>query len=720
MKPNTQMITIALAGNPNSGKTTMFNLLTGARQKIGNYPGVTVERREGMTGFRGCTINFVDLPGIYSLSAYSPEEIVARRYLTQERPHATVVVVDSTALERSLYFIIQLLELGLKVIIALNMIDEANNNGIKINIEMLQKLLNIRIVPTIARTGTGKTELLEAVIDAAKEPIKNELKVDYGKELEYKITCMQRLIVDKNFLELHYSSRLIAIRYLEKDPELLIQGLLADKDLHQQLLDEAEETSRITQHRYAYTPEAIIADKRYGYIAEILNKNIIRQNYINQTSRDLTAIADRILTTPFTGSLFLIFILYATFWFSIHMSEAPMGWIQQLFDWLKELTRSTIPSGILQDLLINGVLDGIGAVLSFVPIISFMFIAVALLEDSGYMARMSYMLDRVFRFFGLHGNSIISLIVSGGMGAGCAVAGVMATRTLRSNKEKIATIVTAPIMSCGAKLPVFTILCSAFFPLHITEALFTITLLSWAAVFLIARLLRSTLLRGDATPFLMELPPYRLPTLRCLLLHAWERVWLYIKKAGTVILAVAVILWTAMTYPGLPEDSRKLIDQQQTEIENNPSLLPAERERQLHILYNHEAELKLENSYAGRIGKTLEPVSKLSGFDWRINIALVGGLAAKEVIVSTLATALDMGSIDPDDGEALSEKLRKDNIISLPTALALIIFTMLYAPCFVTVVVIGREAGIHWALFALIFNTLIAFTLSTIIYQLTS
>ena len=330
------------------------------------------------------------------------------------------------------------------------------------------------------------------------------------------------------------------------------------------------------------------------------------------------------------------------------------------------------------------------------------------------------MLDRVFRFFGLHGNSIIALIISGGIGAGCAVPGVMATRTLRSNKEKIATIVTAPIMSCGAKLPVFTILCSAFFPLHVTEALFLITLLSWAAVFLIARLLRSTLLRGSATPFLMELPPYRLPTLKSLLLHAWERVWLYIKKAGTVILAVAIILWAAMTYPGLPENSREFLTQQQTEIKQNPNISSAERERLLYKLYNHEAELKLENSYAGKIGKALEPISKLSGFDWRINIALVGGLAAKEVIVSTLATALDMGSIDPDNGELLANKLRNDKIISLPTALALIIFTMLYAPCFVTVVVIGREAGIHWALFALIFNTLIAFTLSTIVYQLAS
>ena len=718
MITNQHIISIALAGNPNSGKTTMFNLLTGAHQKIGNYPGVTVERREGMIEYRGTTINFVDLPGIYSLSAYSPEERVARRYLTEENPHATVVVVDSTALERSLYFIIQLLELGLKVIIALNMIDEAKNNGIEINIHRLQQLLNVKIVPTIARKKRGRTELLEAVLEAANEPLNDALKVNYGRELEHKIYLMQQQISQNSFLELQYSSRLIAIRYLEKDPELLVQGLVADKVLHQNLLAEAEDANRLTNERYDYSPETIIADKRYGYIAGVLNKNIIQHSLPNQTRRDITAIADRILTAPFTGSIFLIVILYATFWFSITLSEAPINWIQQFFSWLQQQAVSYIPPGMFQNLITDGILGGIGAVLSFVPIISLMFIAVALLEDSGYMARMSYMLDRVFRFFGLHGNSIIAMIVSGGIGAGCAVAGVMATRTLRSNKEKIATIVTAPIMSCGAKLPVFTILCSAFFPLHVTEALFIITISSWIAVFLIAKLLRSTLLKGKSTPFLMELPPYRLPTLKCLILHAWERVWLYIKKAGTVILGVAIVLWAAMTYPGLPNEEQSSLTAQRIEIKQNSALSAQAKLKQLQKLDNQEGELKLENSYAGKIGKALEPVSMLSGFDWRINIALVGGLAAKEVILSTLATALNMGNIDPDSADVLADKLRAENIISKTSAIALIIFTMLYAPCFVTIVVIGREAGIHWAIFSLIFNTVIAFTLSTMFYQL--
>ena len=720
MKTYHNLISIALAGNPNSGKTTMFNLLTGARHKVGNYPGVTVERKEGIVEYKANCINFIDLPGTYSLNSYSPEELVARKYLLEECPHAVLVVVDSTALERSLYFILQLLEIGLKVIIALNMIDEAEKSGLKIDIKSLQNELGVPIIPTIARTGKGKSEILNAIIQLSVTPNQAPLKINYGQELEQALKKMTNLIESTNFLDFNYNNRTTAIGYLERDAEITNKGKLENPDIHNILTEEAIETTRITTSLCTYTPESIIADQRYDYISALIKNRINYSKRTNQFKRDFTEIIDRLVTNPLFGTIFLCLVLYATFLFATSLSEWPMGIIQTGFDWLSKIAQQIIPNGLLKSLIINGVINGVGSVLSFVPIIGLMFIAISMLEDTGYMARMSYMLDKVFRIFGLHGNSIVALVVSGGIGAGCAVPGVMATRTLRDRKEKIATIITAPMMSCGAKLPVFTVLSAAFFPNHITESLFTITILSWLFVFTVSKLLRSTIISGDSTPFLMELPPYRLPTLKCLILHSWERVWQYIRKAGTVILGVSIILWAAMTYPNITPEKAAYYQNSRTSITENDKLNNAEKEAALHQLANNEAEDKLENSYAGKIGKMLEPISRLAGFDWKINISLVGGLAAKEVIISTLSTAFSIGEVDPEESSSLTEVLKNNKAFSTSTAISLILFSILYAPCFVTVVVIAKEAGVHWALFSLVFNTLLAFAVSATFFQIST
>lgn len=718
MKLDKEMIRVALAGNPNSGKTTMFNLLTGARQRVGNYPGVTVECREGMLEHSGYLLNVVDLPGIYSLNAYSPEEIIAQQYLLHESPHIVIVVVDSTALERSLYFIIQLLELNLKVIVALNMIDEAKNSGIKINITKLQKELGIDIIPTIARKGYGKNELLDSVT-AYKQPIEQvAIKIDYGAELEHTIKRMDNIIKSTSFLDYYHESRTIAIRYLERDTEIQKEGISCNQDIHNLLISEVFEATKVTTSYFNNTPESMIADKRYDYISSKITSNNIHWLPYNQTKKDITEITDKILTSPLIGTIFLCLILYFTFWFATSFSETPMNWIESFFEVLTSYANAFIPKGHYNSLVTNGILAGIGSVLSFVPIISLMFIAISILEDSGYMARMSYMLDKVFRIFGLHGNSILALIVSGGIGAGCAVPGVMATRTLKSPKEKIATILTAPIMSCGAKLPVFTLLSAAFFPEHITESLFIITSASWVFALLIAKLLRSTIITGKPTPFLMELPPYRLPTLKSIIIHSWGRVWQYIRKAGTIILGVTIILWASMSYPLLPAPVSRQFEIERDIVKNNPIISESEKTERLRLINNHESENKLINSYAGRVGKAIEPISKLAGFDWKINISLLGGFAAKEVIISTLATAFSMNEVSPEESNSFSSVLKNTPSFSKATAISLILFTMLYAPCFVTVVVIGREAGKKWAVFSIIFNTFFAFVISTIFYQL--
>ena len=366
----------------------------------------------------------------------------------------------------------------------------------------------------------------------------------------------------------------------------------------------------------------------------------------------------------------------------------------------------------MQSLVVSGIIDGVGGVMGFVPLIMVMFFLLSFLEDSGYMARMAYMLDRVFRAFGLHGSSVMPMIVSGGIPGGCAVPGVMAARTLRSPREKIATILVAPFMSCGAKVPVFLLLAAAFFPGSGAQALFWITLAGWGAALIVAKVLRSTVLRGDATPFVMELPPYRMPTLRGLCIHTWERAWQYIKKAGTVILAISILLWAAMTFPGLSSERVAAFEAERGRIEGSLTLTAAAREQALLELDNVQSGETLQNSAAGRLGTALEPVTKWAGFDWRTNIALLGGFAAKEVIVSTLGTAYSLGEVDPEEAEPLSERLAGEPGWSPWTAAALIAFVMLYAPCFVTVVAIARELSWKWASFSVAMNTVLAFSVA--------
>jgi ferrous iron transport protein B len=360
-----------------------------------------------------------------------------------------------------------------------------------------------------------------------------------------------------------------------------------------------------------------------------------------------------------------------------------------------------------------------GGVLGFVPIIMFMFFGIAVLEDSGYLARVAFMMDRIFHLFGLHGSSVMPFIVSGGIAGGCAVPGVMATRTLRSPKERLATLLTVPFMNCGAKLPVLTLLIGAFFSAHQARYMFLATLFSWIVALCAAKFLRMTVLRGASTPFVMELPPYRFPTLKGLLIHTWERTWQYIKKAGTVILGISILLWAMMTYPGLPEDRAAVYAQQRQQVEATLAAVPEERERELARIGAEEAEAGLRHSIAGRIGTAFEAVSRYAGIDWRTNIALIGGFAAKEVIISTLGTAYSLGEVDPEAAGSLSDRLRRDANWNPVVALAVLVFIMFYAPCFVTVVCIAREAGSwKWAAFSVVFNTLFAFVLAVGIYQI--
>jgi ferrous iron transport protein B len=730
--------TIALAGNPNSGKTTLFNELTGSHQHVGNYPGVTVEKKEGTYVRDGFRLHIVDLPGTYSLTAYSLEEVVARDFLVNQKPEVVINIVDASNLERNLYLAIQFLEMGIPICIALNMIDVAKKRGIKVNAQKLSSLLGIPVTPTIARLGKGKKELMDSASQIAREPHQlTPLKISYGADIDPVLSEMEKEISDSDFLTDTYQARWIALKYLESDEQIISKGQAVNPDLSNRLKEMVRKVSQHLLNTLDTYPEAMIADQRYGYIKSILKQGVIHHKYDRNRLYSSDRI-DKVLTNRFIGPLIMLAVIAGLYDFTFSYSKVPVGWLERFFGWLGSTLSAALPEGMVKSLIVSGIIDGVGGVLGFVPLIMFMFFGIAILEDSGYLARVAFMLDRIFRIFGLHGSSVMAFIVSGGIAGGCAVPGVMATRTLKSQRERLATLLTVPFMNCGAKLPVFALLIATFFARYEAVVMFLITLGAWAGALLVAKLLRVTVIKGAATPFVMELPPYRMPTFKGLAIHTWERTWQYIKKAGTVILGLSVVLWAMMTFPGLPDSKiQEFEKQRQEQISRAPQAVGAQLEaaqpgaevssearklsEKLQRIDAAEAEAGLRYSIAGRIGGALEGVSKWAGFDWKTNIALVGGFAAKEVVVSTLGTAYSLGEVDPEETGSLSETLARDPGWSPLVAVGLIVFTMFYSPCFVSVICISRESGSwKWGVFAMAFNTMLAFVLAVLIFQIGS
>ncbi len=777
-------ITIALAGNPNAGKTTVFNAITGARQHIANYPGVTVEKKSGEINHKGCTIEVVDLPGTYSLTAYSLEEIVAREFLVNERPDLVVDIVDGSNLDRNLYLAVQFRELGIPLIIALNMMDVAESRGIDVDHNRLSELLEVPVVPMVARAREGIAELLDRVVDEAENGQEwRPAVISYGMDIDQSLMEIESIIEDSEVYDKKYPPRWRALKCLEGDNKI-VDLLKRDPERGESIARICEATQKHITDTFEEEPEGIIADHRYGFITGI-TKHILKRKI--ELRLNLSDKIDKVLTNRVIGPLVMGTVLYLMYVFTFWASEAPVGLLETFFDALKWAVSAVLPEGNLKSLIVSGIIDGVGGVLGFVPLIMFMFLAIAVLEDTGYMARVAFMLDRVLRWFGLHGNSVVPLIVSGGISGGCAVPGVMAARTLRDPKERIATLLVVPFMNCGAKLPVYAVLIAAFFSAQQARMLFILTLLSWTFALFAAKLIRATVLKGPKTPFVMELPPYRMPTIRGLCIHTWERTWQYIKKAGTVILCFSVILWVMMTFPGLSKEQIKSFENQRAALatnlidapeikdfvsnhdslselnglyhwyskaskeerfaranseagpllsiamtafalekgripknsENSTYNAAAERYLQfrndLEALYFIKQQASLKHTLAGWIGQQLEYITKPLGFDYRTNIALVGGFAAKEIVVSTLGTAYSLGEMDPEEAGSLSEKLREDSNWNPLTAFTLLVFTMLYVPCFVTVISIRRESSWAWAGFSIVFNLVVAYTIALLI-----
>lgn len=722
-KDKSHVLRIGLAGNPNCGKTTVFNGYTGAHQHVGNYPGVTVEKKQGQIQFEGDIVTLVDLPGIYSLTAYSQEELAAREELVFSNMQSVIDVVDASALERGLLLTVQLLEMGMPVVIACNIMDEARKAGIQIDMQLLAERLNVPVLPMVARKGEGLKEVLDEAIKLAEGGKRSPLQISYGSDIDEALLEMEKDIESAGLKNIPYNPRFISLKFMENDPDIKQRIEKANPALAATLESLSQKVANHISSTMNTSPESIITDYRYGFIHSILRDGIIQRD----PSRNRLALSDKIdavLTNAFFGPLIMLAVLYLMYQITFELGAYPQEWTEDCFDLIGDFFTSILPDGYVKSLIVDGVIAGVGGVLSFVPLIMIMFALVSFLEDSGYMARMAYMMDRIFRFFGLHGSSVMPYVLSGGIAGGCAIPGAMATRTIKSPREKMATLLTLPYMTCGAKLPIFLLLAGAFFPENAATVMFCIMIAGWIFALLIARILRSTIIKGSPTPFVMELPPYRLPTLFSVLYHCWERAWMYIKKAGTVLLAISVIIWASMVFPELPEERSSQFEARIESLEKQLTELPPDApekqkiEEALSEANDEFSEEKLAYSVAGRLGHWLEPVTRPAGFDWRTDIALLAGIAAKEAVVSTLGTAWAIGEVDPDEPESLGERLASEPGWTKASALALMLFVLLYSPCFVALVVIRQEAGSWWwVAYSIVFNTALAYAIAVIVYQ---
>jgi ferrous iron transport protein B len=671
-----KQITIALAGNPNTGKTTIFNAMTGSHQKVGNYAGVTVEKREGVRQYRGYDFHIHDLPGVYSLTAYSMDEVVARDFIINEKPDVVIDVVDSTNIERNLYLCLQFQELNVPVVAALNLIDEAEAQGIQIDAKKLSDILKMPVIRTVGKNGVGVEQILDQAIEVFERKAVPVYDVSYGYELEEDIEAIVACLKKDAAFCARYPVRWCAIKLIEKDAraEEVVQAHAASANVFAVL---KQRVHRIEEH-FGRDASIVISEQRYGYIHGAAAEAVVRPALAQKT---LTEKVDEVLLHQVLGFPLFLFILWSVFQVTFKLGAYPMEWIESLFGWLSTMATAVIPEGILRSLVVDGMIAGVGGVSSFIPLIVILFMFISILEDSGYMSRAAFIMDKFLHLFGLHGQSFLPMI----LGVGCSVPAVMAARTLKNMRDRVITIMVTPFMSCGAKLPVYVLLAGAFFPKHAGTVVLSMYIVGALLALLSSLLFRATVLRGESTPFVMELPPYRLPTARGVAWHVREKTWGYVKKAGVVLLPASILVWAVTSFPGIAGDSPK--------------------------------DVKMSASYAGQAGKLITPVLQPIGFDWKIGVAAVTGFAAKEMVVSTLGVLYRVEADADEKSDSLRDALRRDPSFSPLVAYVLMLFMLIVVPCFAAVGVVYTEIGLRWLLFAVTYWTALAWGLCFVVYQ---
>ncbi len=680
-----KQITVALVGNPNCGKTSFFNHATGLREKVGNYSGVTVDAKMGVFTHRGYTINLVDLPGTYSLTEYTPEELYVRDFIAKQQPDVVLNIVDAGNLERNLFLTTQLIDLNPRMVMALNMYDELEKSGDRLDHQSLSRMLGFPIVPVVASTGRGIDDVLENIVRVYEDQAgaSKHIHINYGENVEKAIVAVKNLVEANGPVSGAFCGRYIAIKLIENDS--VTQREMADLPNYAEIKATADKCRSDIEREYGDDISSVISDLKYGFIRGALGETLTRSN---GDKHRLAYALDTVLTNRWLGFPVLLLFMWVMFQATFTLGAYPQKWLEMGIGALGRWVATLLPTGMLNDLVVDGIIAGVGGVLVFLPNILILFLFISLLEDTGYMARAAFIMDKLMHRIGLHGKSFIPYII----GFGCGVPAIMATRTLENRKDRILTILTVPFMSCSARLPVYLLLVSAFFDKHQALVLMSLYLIGIVVAIVTATVLNKTVFRNASDQFVMELPPYRIPTMRNTLVHMWDKSAQYLKKMGTVILLASIIIW-ALGY--FPRQNEEMTLAQQT-----------------------------ENSYIGRIGHAVEPVVKPLGFDWKMGVSLVTGLAAKEIVVSSLGILYNDEAGDTENSQSLVESLRaQTDTLGQPfftplKAYTFMLFILLYFPCIAAISAIRREAGRGWAVFSVLYTTSVAWLVSFAVWQI--
>lgn len=724
------VLKVALVGNPNAGKTSIFNAISGKQEHVGNYSGVTIDAKKTKIHYQQYVIELTDLPGTYSLSPNSPDELFVRDHLLKMHPDVVINVVDASNLERNLYLTTQLIDMDIQVVMALNMYDELEKNGDKLNVEQFSKITGIPAVTTVGSKRRGCDRLLNKVIEVAenRDPNLRHVHINYGPELERSINIIQKKIWEAPNYVREFSSRYFALRLLDDDHHTKenIQYLQnADSVIN------AAHKERVHLENLMHdNAQSLITNARYGFVNGAL-KETLKQK-IEPDKRSASARIDQLLTHKYLGFPFFLLFLWIMFQGTFTLGQYPADWIEAGVGWLGELIGSLIKQGPVKDLVIDGIFGGVGGVLVFLPNIVILFFFISLMEDTGYMARVAFIMDKLMHLIGLHGKSFIPLI----MGFGCNVPAIMSTRTLENRGDRLLTILIIPFMTCSARLPVYILIAGAIFPESAGTVIFSMYLAGIAISILTAILLKKTLFRAKEAPFVMELPPYRVPTLRSTIRHMWSKAREYLKKMGGVILWASIIVWFLSYFPRSNDQIVELEKNLQL-VENQ--IVLSDLECEVNHTENHQFDSLVflqsnllstihheqqYNSYLGRMGRFIEPVIRPIGFDWKIGVSLLSGIIAKEIVISTL------GVLYADDEASSEQTLRKaiqeqrythgqyvgQKIYTKPTTLAFLVFVLIYIPCIAVIAAIRKESGKwKWALFNITYATTLAWILAFLV-----
>lgn len=708
-------INVALVGNPNCGKTSLFNFASGAHEHVGNYSGVTVDAKEGVFKQNGYTFRIVDLPGTYSLSAYTPEELYVRKHLNEnQQPDIVINVIDASNLERNLYLTTQLIDMDVQMVIALNMYDELEKAGNKFDYESLARMIGCPIVPTISKTGFGIEELFNRVIKVYEEedPVVRHIHINYGDILEKGIANIKRSIhkVDSNMPK-SISRRYLSIKLLENDQE--IESQIRKFPDGEQIIQERNRNAAQIENLLQEDCETALTDARYGFISGALRETF-EQNKIKEATS--TQIIDLFVTHKVLGFPIFLLFMWIMFEATFRLGDYPMQGIEWLVEMIGIFVRTHMAEGPLKDLLVDGIIGGVGGVIVFLPNILILYAFISFMEDSGYMARAAFIMDKIMHKMGLHGKSFIPLV----MGFGCNVPAVMATRTIESRNSRMITMLVTPLMSCSARLPVYVLITGALFPKNASFVLLSLYVTGVILAVILARVFKRAFFHEEDVPFVMELPPYRMPTGKSILLHMWEKAKQYLHKMGGIILVASIIIWFLGYFPR--ETSRTADFKQQIASIENTQISPEEKAKQLQEIEHQMAMDHQENSYIGRIGQIISPVMEPLGFNWKISVSLLSGMAAKEIVVSTLSV-LYTGSDDSE--QALTERLLQEknpdgtDVFTPLVGLSLMLFVLLYFPCIATVTAIVNEShSWKWGAFVIVYTCCLAWVVSFLVYQI--